>query len=154
MKVSIKSVCGNEVTVNVSSAFKILVDGEVLLEHSGPVACVAQGPLRGSKSPYSPGSDASSLFSSSLIKERTDYIQCSAPNSSFIDSFQWWAWDEALGANSLEIYFTNGNFVSYAQVPFEVADGFRKAIESGESAGRYFNAHIKHKYEVISEGGE
>lgn len=146
MKVTIKTNEGAEVTLNVSSGFKLLVDDEVLLEHGGGHKCCGG---RSCKAPYSDGSDSSSLF-----KEKPDYIHCKAMNSSFIDSFQWWKYEEAIGENALEIYFQSGNYVSYVDVPTGVVLAFRDAVNRGESAGKFYNANIKNVYEVFHHSEE
>jgi hypothetical protein len=158
MRVSIQTVDGNQVTINVSSAFKVLVDDEVLLDHSGPVGC-----KKACKGPYSAGSDASSLFDDivgtfqKMTEQRysqnsDEYIHCKAIKSSFIDSWQWWSFEPCIGDGALEIYFKNGNYVSYSGVPLNIAKAFEMAIHNGESAGRFFNAHIKNVYEIFHEG--
>lgn len=153
MKVTIKTASGNLVSVNVDSSFQLWVDEEMLLEHTGPsylniaktypdkFGCIEK---------------SSSLFSAcpSFLKacEEPEHIHFDVPNSSFIDSIRWWAVEESIGSDALEINFKDGRYVTYQQVPKSVITNWIAAIKTGLSAGRYYNQNIKGSYEIYNEG--
>jgi hypothetical protein len=139
-------------SLEVDSSFQLLVDDEVLLEHNGPVDRAADQPKEyGKKCCFGSCHGTSSLFNHAEAEERDTYINFQVPNSSFIDSFRWWSFEEALGANALEVYFHNGSYACYADVPQYIVDDWIEEIGNGGSAGRYYNNVIKNEFEAITE---
>jgi len=45
----------------------------------------------------------------------------------------------------LRVEFRSGSTYEYEDVPYDVVNGFIEA----ESAGKYFNAHVKSKYRTV-----
>lgn len=153
MKVTIKTACGNLVTVNVDKSFQVWVDEDMLLEHAGPVA-IPEDFRSCREGTYGSCHGTSSLFEGTKVTSDTQgtYIHFDVPNSSFISSIRWWSYEEALGENALEVNFKNGTYASYADVPEGVVLDWISQIKLGGSAGRYYNANIKNDYETIMEG--
>jgi hypothetical protein len=139
---------GKSITVSTSSGFKLLVDDEVLLDHAGEVKCDSPkaccfGSCHGT----------SSLFEHAEAEadEDIEYINFAVPNSSFIETIRWWSYEEALGENSLEVHFKDGNYACYSDVPKYLIEQWIGEIKAGGSAGKFFNYNIKDEYESIME---
>ena len=161
MKVSIKTVDGNQVTLNVQSSFKILVDNEILLEHDGPNT--SDLIKRNSSDLIRKAiQEVSELFDQTPTGKRiqvdvnedhdVEHIHFDVPNSSFIESIRWWSVEESIGSDALEINFKDGNYIVYQHVPKSVIVNWIDFIKSGGSAGRFYNQNIKRSYEVYTEG--
>jgi hypothetical protein len=130
---------GQLISLNTPSGFKLLVDDRLILEHEGEVR-------KESHKCYGSCHGTSSLFN-----EET-YINFTVPNSSFIEKIRWWAEEETLGTNSLEVAFHNGTFAAYSEVPLSKVKQWIAEIKGGSSAGRWYNDNIKRVYECITEG--
>lgn len=152
MKVTIQTNEGAEVTLSVSSAFKVLVDDEVLLEHNGPVQ-TEHSYTGGKKCCYGSCHGTSSLFEHAKARADEDvkYINFAVPNSSFIETIRWWSYEQTLGENAIEIHFKDGNYACYADVPESVVLSWIDEIKAGGSAGKFYNRNIKNEYESIME---
>lgn len=157
MKVTIKTASGNLVSVNVDSSFQLWVDEEMLLEHTGPSYLnIAKKYSEKCESFDKQIQKSSSLFSAcpsfKKFSEEPEHIHFDVPNSSFIDSIRWWAVEESIGSDALEINFKDGRYVTYQHVPKSVITNWIAAIKTGLSAGRYYNQNIKGSYEIYNEG--
>jgi len=151
-------------SLEVDRSFQLLVDDEMLLEHNGPLENVLEGDggykdvgygeeTKKPCCPYGSCHGTSSLFEHAEEEEDDDvtYINFSVPNSSFIETIRWWSYEEALGENSLEVHFKDGNYACYSDVPEGIINEWIEEIKNGGSAGKYYNINIKNEYESIME---
>ena len=170
MKVTIQTNRGS-MTLEVDRSFQLLVDGQMLLEHNGPIppgyeTVEAQYATEAPKKKCCFGSchGTSSLFEHAEAEEEDDvtYINFPVPNSSFIEIIRWWSYEEALGENALEVHFKDGenalevhfkdgNYACYSDVPEGIINEWIEEIKNGGSAGKYYNINIKNEYESIME---
>lgn len=162
MKVTVQLNGGYAITLSAPSGFKVLVDDEVLLEHSGDnVAQVAQGCCGKLGGCCDVGYKRESLFDKKANEDLPDYvtydhdgglyIHYDVPDSSFIQSIRWWENEACLGYNGLEVVFKNGEVASYLEVPYELVVQWIENVIDGGSAGRFFNTYIKGSFEVYQE---
>jgi hypothetical protein len=169
MKVTLK-VDGKTFTVSAPRGFELLVDDELLLAHAGGgdagyqdvgygeepgyeqvKALYAAEPAK--KCCYGTCHGTSSLFEHAKAEADKDgkYINFAVPNSSFIETIRWWSYEKALGENSLEVHFKDGNYACYADVPEYIIQQWIEDIKAGRSAGKFYNWNIKDAYESIME---
>lgn len=161
MKVTIRTSKGS-MTLEVDRSFQLLVDGEMLLEHNGPIppgyetveAQYATDTPK--KCCFGSCHGTSSLFEHAKAEEEDvvtyiNFINFPVPNSSFIETIRWWSYEEALGENALEVHFKDGNYACYSDVPEGVVRDWIQEIKLGGSAGKYYNINIKNEYEMIME---
>ena len=71
-----------------------------------------------------------------LLRPERDPLDSSALSSTFYDAQR----------QVLEVTFSHSGVYEYFNVPLEIAEGLQKTRSLGESAGKYFNAHIKHAF--------
>lgn len=67
-------------------------------------------------------------------------IHFDTENSDWIETVKYWSDDEVM-----EIYLRNGNTITLSSVPWNVAEDFQNHVESGGSAGSYYNK-IKNQF--------
>jgi hypothetical protein len=103
------------------------------------------------KSAFPNTSGASSLFEDVKPPVKVRYIVKKVQNSSFISQIRWWNWEEALGYDALEVQLVDGRVFNYGDVPESVVEEWIKVVETGGSAGRFFNNRIKNEFEMLSE---
>ena len=152
MKVTIRTNKGS-MTLEVDRSFQLLVDGEMLLEHNGPIPSGYEKVEAPKTCCFGSCHGTSSLFEHAEAEEEDDvtYINFTVPNSSFVETIRWWSYEEALGENALEVHFKDGNYACYSDVPEGVVLDWIQEIKLGASAGKYYNINIKNEYESIME---
>ena len=164
MKISLKF-DNRTLTVNTESGFELLVDDEVLLTHEGDngqepgyesvkaLYATDKGCCGGCKcdSAYPKTSGASSLFEGETCLKDVTYLVKEVPNSSFIAGIRWWSNEPVFGDEVLEIVLKDGRVMYYGNVPQGDVEAWMSWIDTGGSAGRFFNANIKNKFELLRE---
>lgn len=170
MKVTLKF-DNKSISVNTESGFELLVDDELLLAHEGDEAgyervegyealkgfgklgCCGAGCCseKKSESPYPKTSGASSLFVGETCLKDVVYLVKEVPNSSFIAGIRWWSQEPVFGDNVLEIALKDGRVIYYGDVPQVEVESWMYWVDTGGSAGRYFNVNIKNKFELLRE---
>ena len=170
MKITLKF-DNKSISVNTESGFELLVDDEVLLSHDGDNGGYADvgyeqvqaqyatdkdlgvGCCGGCKcdSPYPNKSGASSLFEGESCLKDIVYLVKKVPNSSFIAGIRWWSNEPIFGDDVLEVSLKDGRVMYYGDVPQVEVEAWMNWVDTGGSAGRYFNQNIKNKFEMLRE---
>ena len=180
MKITLKF-DNKSISVNTESGFELLVDDEVLLSHDGDNGGYAdvgyeqvqaqyatdkdlydQDALKGfgklggcggckCDSPYPKTSGASSLFEGETCLKDIVYLVKEVPNSSFIAGIRWWSNEPVFGDEVLEVSLKDGRVLYYGDVPQVEVESWMNWVDTGGSAGRYFNVNIKNKFEMLRE---
>jgi len=163
MKVTLKF-DNKSISVNTEGGFELLVDDELLLAHEGDDAGYEKveaqyatdkdlGCCGGCKcgSAYPKTSGASSLFVGETCLKDVVYLVKEVENSSFIAGIRWWSQEPVFGDNVLEVSLKDGRVMYYGDVPQVEVEAWMNFVDAGSSAGRFFNANIKNKFELLRE---
>ena len=75
--------------------------------------------------------------------EDKDYFEFLTPNSSWITSVRWYP------GNQLEMLLSDGRTLVYDEVEEWVYDEWENEYFSTDSAGEYYNEHIKFEYDLV-----